>query len=85
MNLVYRRRRRRPVILTFVLRPLRCWRSRHRLRRLRRLRRMVATIQRQRYPDNQNANGGYTAGEESHQEAVIGRLVRDPATWGKQA
>lgn len=54
----------------------------HQLRlHLGRLRRVVATVERQRYPDDQNANGGYTAGEASHQEAIIGRLVGDPATW----
>lgn len=68
-----RRRRRRPVLLALVL---------HRLHhpRLRRLRRMVSTIQGQRYPDDQNANSGYTAGEARYQEAIIGRLVRDAAT-----
>lgn len=73
MSLVHRWRRRRPVILALVL---------HRFRRLRlrRLRRVVSTVQGQRYPDDQNANSGYTAGEARHQEAVIGRLVRDPAT-----
>lgn len=70
---IRRRRRRRPVLLALIL---------HRFRRrcLHCLHRMVSTVQGQRYPDDQNANSGYTAGEARHQEAVIGRLVRDPAT-----
>jgi len=73
VSLVRRRRRCRSIFLTLIL---------HRLRRLclRRLHRMISTVQGQRYPDDQNANGSYTASEARHQEAVIGRLVRDPTT-----
>lgn len=75
-----RRRRRQAVLLALVMRRLMV---RRRLRRLRSpVQRMTATVQGQRYPDDQNTNGSHTAGETRHQEAVIGHLVRDPATCG---
>lgn len=42
---------------------------------------MATAIEGQRYPDNQNACGCYSAGEASHQEAVVGVVVGCSTIW----